>query len=88
MDPIPVGTVVIRISDGKRYVIIAHDRPEELFRTSEIRQMLEEGLTIEGSYPDGVAYQIFPEGMSRKFGNLRDYTVFRVRRKSLTEADT
>jgi hypothetical protein len=84
MDPIPLGTVVIRISDGKRYVVDGHEDPWKEFSLQELAKMGEDpGGVLAEEYPDGVAYTIFPEGMSRKFGN-RDYSVYRVRRKSLT----
>lgn len=74
--PLPVGTVVTyhgSLSDGteRRYVITEHEEPRAGLPGPEI------------SYPDGVAYVIWPEGMPRKFGN-RMYAVYQVRRPSLT----
>lgn len=56
-----------------RYVITAHEAPREGIPDPEL------------NYPDGVAYVIWREGVSRKFGN-RQYSVSQVRRQSLTPA--
>lgn len=78
MKPIPVGTLVDYHGSHKhgRYVVTAHHCPHDMFPRSEWDEVGE-------YYPDGVAYEIWPEGMERKFGN-RDYMVYRVRRSSLT----
>lgn len=76
MEPIPIGTTVIRISDGDRYKVIGHGDPRILFSLETVPDLLKE-------YPDGVAYEILPAGMPLKVGIIRDYAVYRVRRKSL-----
>jgi hypothetical protein len=91
MEPIPVGTVVtyhgsLSYDPEKRYVIMAHQNPEEMFTVTEMVLLLR-SETLAEAYPDGVAYTIWPEGMPQKFG-LREhmiYRIYRVRRGSLTE---
>lgn len=85
MNPIPVGTVVDYHGSQKhgRYVIISHEDPDGAFTASELIQIAKGDQTLEDSYPDGVAYGLFPEGMERSYRN-RGYAVYRVRRKSLT----
>jgi hypothetical protein len=83
--PYPVGTIVdYHGSQGHgRYVITAHHRLDDLFRPGELEQMAANGIRMEDAYPDGVAYEIWREGVLRKFGN-RMYSIVRVRRASLT----
>lgn len=78
MEPIPVGAIVDYRGSLRhgRYVVTAHEDPKTLFPVSQ-------HYLIADSYPDGVAYQIWPEGMPQKFGN-REHMAYRVRRKSLT----
>jgi hypothetical protein len=88
MEPIPIGTTVIRISDGDRYKVIgAGPAGKDLFQSWELREMEEMGKDAQEilarEYPDGVAYEILPAGMPLKAGIIRDYAVYRVRRKSL-----
>jgi hypothetical protein len=85
MEPIPVGTLVeYKGSWQQAYVVTGHQAPvADLFSPREQEIMQEEGLSLADAYPDGVAYEIWPEGMPRKFGN-RMYMVSRVRRGSLT----
>lgn len=75
MKPIPVGTLV-DYHHGGRYTVTAHHCPHDLFPRNEWDE-------VKDHYPDGVAYEIWPEGMEIKFGN-RQYSVYRVRRSSLT----
>ena len=75
MKPIPVGTLV-DYHHGGRYVVTAHHCPHDLFPKNEWDE-------VKDHYPDGVAYEIWPEGMVGKFG-LRHLSVYRVRRSSLT----
>jgi len=89
MDPIPVGTLVEYTgSQGHgRYVITAHrEAHPALFTSRELTQLIAEGMTLEGMYPDGVAYEIWKEGVLRKFGNMM-YMITRVRRSSLAPVD-
>lgn len=78
MEPIPVGAIVDYHGSQQhgRYKVIGHRDPYELFPG-------ESAKTLDEAYPDGVAYEIWVEGVLVKFGN-RDYSVHRVRRKSLT----
>jgi hypothetical protein len=82
MKPIPVGTLVDYHGSHKhgRYVVIAHRCPQDMFPKDEW------GDDMAQYYPDGVAYEIYPEDLPRKFGLVRDYTIWRVRRSSLTIA--
>lgn len=87
LEPYPVGSIVDYHGSHShgRYVITAHHRLDDLFRASELEQMKAAGIRMEDAYPDGVAYEIWQEGVLRKFGN-RMYSVMRVRRSSLTPA--
>lgn len=92
MEPIPVGTAVKRLSDGRRYTVTGHQQASENLFSQRERLLIEaDGRTLAEvlaeQYPDGVAYQIFPEGMLQKFGTLRDYTIWRVRRGSVTPVE-
>lgn len=82
--PYPVGAVVDYHGSHShgRYVITAHYRLDDLFRPGELEQMAANGVRLEDAYPDGVAYEIWRQGVLRKFGN-RMYSVVRVRRGSL-----
>jgi len=86
MIPIPVGTLVEykgSLAHGT-YVVTGHQGPvADLFSPREHEVMQEQGFSLADAYPDGVAYEIWPEGMPRTFGN-RMYMVSRVRRGSLT----
>lgn len=79
MKPIPVGTLVDYHGSQQhgRYVIISHHCPHDLFPRSEWDEVAQ-------YYPDGVAYTILPEGVPCKFGEIRNKSVYRVRRCSLT----
>jgi len=73
LEPIPVGTVVdYRGTHGHgRYVITGHQEPRPGVEDRKV------------NYPDGVAYEIWPEGMPQKFGN-REHVIIQVRRVSVT----
>lgn len=74
MEPIPVGTLVDYRGSHRhgRYVITQHE---------PVRAGVPDRET---SYPDGVGYIIWPEGMPQKFGS-RNHMITQVRRTSLTE---
>lgn len=76
--PIAIGTLVDYHGSCKhgRYIVTAHHCPHDLFPRNEWDE-------VKDYYPDGVAYEIWPEGMVGKFG-LRHLSVYRVRRSSLT----
>lgn len=86
MKPYPVGSVVNYSGSQSHgiYVITRHENPAALFSPLET-----EVLTarypggFDEVYPDGVCYEIWKQGVLRKFGN-REFSVFRVRRRSLT----
>lgn len=73
--PLPVGTIVDYTGSFAhgRYVITGHGIPRA------------DVPNPETNYPDGVAYEIWPEGLPYKFG-LRKMLVFQVRRTSIKEA--
>ena len=76
MEPIPLGTVVsYNGAPGERYIVTAHANPGVLFDMPE--EVLKE------IYVDNVAYEIWKEGVLRRFGN-RMHMYWRVRRTSLT----
>jgi hypothetical protein len=78
MEPIPLGTVVsYNDCPGERYVVTAHANPEILFSGRISDEILGE------IYIDNVAYEIWKEGVLRKFGNSM-HMYWRVRRSSLT----
>jgi hypothetical protein len=84
-EPYPVGSVVdYRGSHSHgRYVITAHGDPVSLFsplETEVLNARYPRGL--DEVYPDGVCYEIWRQGVLRRFGN-RMYAVYRVRRRSL-----
>jgi len=89
MEPIPIGTVVDYHGSHThgRYVVTDHYTvTPELFSQSEMRIMEENSVKLDESYPDGVMYVIWRQGVLRKFGN-RMYMIARVRRQSLTVTD-
>lgn len=65
--PVPVGTMV-------RY----HDRVYEVVEHQEPREGTPDPVV---SYPDGVAYVLWPVDVPKKFGN-RDQSFVQVRRES------
>ena len=71
MTPIPIGTIVDYHGSHThgRYVVTGHENPRAGVPDPEV------------NYPDGVAYQIWPEGVPHKFG-LRHLAVYQVRRAS------
>jgi hypothetical protein len=74
-DPVPVGTTVEyfgSLSPG-RYTVTAHTEP-----TAHPFQPQE---ALEGAYPDGVAYELWPVGVPHKLGNIHLSANF-VRRTS------
>jgi hypothetical protein len=75
--PVPIGALIEYFgSEGHgRYRITKHDSPDD----HPYRQFMPED--IAEFYPDGVAYELWPVGVPRKFGN-RDRAVYYVRRKS------
>ena len=85
MEPVPVKTVVLY--HGEPYVITGHQDPAMLFTDRE-REIIESAhMTLAEAYPDGVAYAIFPVGMTWHFGNIRVHGISRVRRGSLKVVD-
>jgi hypothetical protein len=76
MKPIPVGTLV-DYHHGGRYVVTQHHCAHDMFPRNEWDE-------VKDYYPDGIAYEILPEGMPYKLCNALDFGVFRVRRSSLT----
>lgn len=87
--PIPVGTVVDyhgSFAHG-RYVITRHDMPGVAGNTPGSDGLIPvstlNAAELAVAYPDGVAYEIWPEGMLQKFGN-RMYMCHQVRRQSIT----
>ena len=84
MEPIPLGTLVeYNDRPGERYVITAHADPETMFSDEEMVFVLLDERSLDEMYPDRVAYEIWKEGVLRRFGN-RMYMYHRVRRSSLT----
>jgi hypothetical protein len=83
--PIPVGTVVDYSGSHRhgRYVITGHDTPGVVdgVRRADLGEIT--AAELAAAYPDGVAYEMWPEGMLRKFGN-RMYMLHQVRRPSIT----
>lgn len=79
-EPYEIGSVVDYHGSHAhgRYVITSHQDPQQLFPADKWDQLAD-------AYPDGVAYEIWKEGVLRKFGN-RVHSVYRVRRDSLTPA--
>ena len=75
-DPVPVGTAVEyfgSLSPG-RYTITAHKDPmAHPYRNAELVQgaahPCQDDEALKDVYPDGVAYELWPVGVSRKFGN-------------------
>ena|ERR1017187_1253195 len=87
--PIPVGTVVDyhgSFTPG-RYVITRHNMPGTAGSTLDSDGLIPvstlNATELATAYPDGVAYEIWPEGMLQKFGN-RMYMCHQVRRQSIT----
>lgn len=82
--PLPVGTVVEYRGSQKhgRYVVAGHTDPREEHLFQPWEHVTED--VIAAAYPDGVAYELWPEGMEQRFGN-RQHMVYRARRKSITE---
>ncbi len=72
---IPLGTHVRY--HGAEYVIRNYNDPAE-HRDARIRGNPE---LIAAEYPDGTGYELWPAGISYKFGN-RDYATCWVRRRS------
>lgn len=72
--PVPVGTVVEYSGSQQHgtYEITAHAEPMNI----------PEGHDKQEFFADGVAYEIWPVGVERRFGN-RDRAVYNVRRKSI-----
>lgn len=74
--PVPVGAVVEYFGSHAqgRYEITSHQH-------LQAHPHKEEGESWSTAYPDGVAYDIWPVGVPRRFGN-RDRAVYWVRRTS------
>lgn len=94
MTPYRIGTRVTyhgSLSNGtdREYIIRGHGNPVEMFAPQELAQAVaasnvEDAETLlANTYPDGVAYEIWPADVLYKFGN-RCYSVVRVRRDSIT----
>ena len=75
-NPIPIGTTVDYFGSqaNGRYVITGHTSPADHPRYAQ-------QAVDADAYPDGTAYDLWPEGMPHKFG-LRDHAVYFVRRTS------
>lgn len=76
-DPVEVGTLVDYFASqghGRYRVTDVHDPGDHPYR------MYHSG-NMAAYYPDGVAYDIWPVGVPRKFGN-RDQGAYYVRRTS------
>ena len=89
MEPIPLETVVDYHGSRThgRYVVAEHHPVTlDMFQPGEVKYMKDKNLSLTDIYPDGIAYTIWKQGVSRKFGN-RMYSVTRVRRQSLTVTD-
>lgn len=88
MEPLPIGTIVNYTGSHYhgRYLITGHQDPSTV--TIVGYKAENDGLLSEvlaEAYPDGVAYEIWREGIDRsKFGN-RMYMVYQVRRGNLTD---
>ncbi|MEV6401081.1 hypothetical protein AB0M39_40965 [Streptomyces sp. NPDC051907] len=79
-EPVPVGTVV-RYTGSRahgEYEITEHRDPAE-----HPRARLPLSDSARAAYPDGTAYDLWPVGVERKFGN-RDRAVYYARRTSFT----
>lgn len=74
-EPVPVGSIVNYFGSCTHgeYTVISHAEPENTAR------VLDEDMPTY--FPDGVAYELWPTGVPRRFGN-RDKLVRNVRRLS------
>jgi hypothetical protein len=86
LGPYPVNSVVDyhgSFSHGRYVITGVFPVTPGLFTAPELAAMEREGLSLRDLYPDGACYEIWQQGILRKFGN-RMYSVSRVRRGSLT----
>ncbi len=87
MKPIAIGTLVDYHGSHKhgRYVVTAHHDPATLFTAQEVEWLEKERWPggLAERHPDGVCYEIWPEGMEQSWRN-REHMVYRVKRASLT----
>jgi hypothetical protein len=96
MKPLAVGTVVtyhgsLSVNPDRKWVVRGHNDPKTMFRTQELAGAVAESnmdaeTLLGNTYPDGVAYEIWPKDVLYKFGN-RCHSVYRVRRDSLTPVE-
>jgi hypothetical protein len=79
--PVPVGTVVDYFGslDHGRYEITGHMEPVNVPNVPEDE--------LPKYFPDGVAYELWPEGVERRFGN-RNRAAYNVRRTSFRKVNT
>lgn len=77
--PVPLG-VLVEYNRGRVYEVVGHQLPESHPSLGFLQAL---GAEMDETYPDGVAYSLWPVGVPKKFGN-RNASYHYVRRTSFT----